>query len=244
MRLAALHLSVAEPAGLAEFYRHALGMASRRDGANWRVGYPGRGAEIVLQPGGGGYDADRGQRYWKIGITLPDVDRAADWLRRRGVEVGRPAQFLDIGYLCHLTDPAGFAIELLQHEFECNRPKADPVQAPFGRACVGQITLRTGDILAEDAICRSLGMRLLSIQDVAPHGFDLQFYAFTQERPPSPDLWAVGNREWLWRRPYATLEFQHIPGAAIVRTPDLRGIGIEGLTEPVRAAHGTVFVPA
>ena len=35
-------------------------------------------------------------------------------------EVSDPTQFYDIGYLCHLTDPDGFSIELLQHTFEKN----------------------------------------------------------------------------------------------------------------------------
>ncbi len=244
MRLAALHLRVADPAGQAEFYRRALGMMPRQEGSAWRASYPGNGAEIVFEPGGGGYFPDRGQRYWKIGITLPDLDRAADRLRQQGVRLSQPAQFLDIGYMCHLSDPEGFAIELLQHGFEGNCPETAAKAGPFAGACLGQITLRTGDIQAEDAICRGLGMRLLSIQEVAPHGFDLHFYGFTQDQPPDPDLWAVSNREWLWGRPYTTLEFQHIPGAGIVPSPDFRSIRVAGMTRPVTAPHGTVLRPA
>ena len=43
--------------------------------------------------------------YWKIGITLPDVDVARDRLLARGIAVSTPQQFYDIGYLCHLADP-------------------------------------------------------------------------------------------------------------------------------------------
>ena len=117
MRIAALRLRVADPARLADFYRVNLGMVVRAEGDARRVGYPGPSADLLLLPGGGRYAHDRGQRYWKIGITLPDLDQAAEWLRRAGINVSRPAQFRDIGYMCHLSDPEGFSIELLQHDF-------------------------------------------------------------------------------------------------------------------------------
>ncbi|SLN61506.1 Glyoxalase-like domain protein [Falsiruegeria litorea R37] len=233
MSLNALRLRVADPKGLAAFYRDTLGMQARADGDAWRVGYVGVDADLVLVPSGGGYTHDRGQRYWKIGITLPNVDLAVDALRAAGVEVSDPRQFLDIGYMAHLSDPEGFVIELLQHDFEGNRPDgAGDAEAPFAQACIGQITLRTGDIQAEDQRCRDLGMRLLSVQDVEPYGFDLHFYAFTSDQPPNSDLWAVKNREWLWKRPYTTLEFQHIADASFAPVPDFLGIEIGGQPDP------------
>lgn len=244
MRLSALRLRVPDPGGLAGFYRDKLGMRVKRQGANWRVGYGGQDADLLLMPKGRAYCHDRGQRFWKIGLTLPDVDLAAAQLRGCGVAVTAPQQFLDIGYMCHLSDPNGFVIELLQHDFRGNRPDgaADPA-APFAMARVGQITLRTGDIAAEQEICDALGMKCLSIQDVAPHGFDLHFFAFSDDTPPDPDLWAVGNREWVWKRPYTTLEFQHVPGMAPVPVPDYRGIEVEGLPSPLADAAGDPILP-
>ncbi|UUV05646.1 VOC family protein [Ruegeria sp. YS9] len=244
MRLSALRLRVADPDRLAAFYRDVLGMYVGQAETGHRVGYDGADADILLLPGGGGYTHDRGQRYWKIGITVPDVDLAAAHLRRFDVPVSTPNQFLDIGYMCHLADPEGFVIELLQHDFEGNRPPhaADP-DAPFARARIGQITLRTGDIAAEDAFWRARGMSLLSMQEVAPCGFDLHFYAFTDETPPNPDLWAVENREWLWKRAYTTLEFQHVAGAQFAHVPDFQGIEIEGLSEPLTDTFGDPILP-
>ncbi|WP_170783088.1 VOC family protein [Ruegeria lacuscaerulensis] len=239
MRLSAIRLRVADPERLSEFYGGLLGMHAQEQGASLRLGYAGEDADLLLMPGGGGYSHDQGQRYWKIGITLPDVDLAAAYLRRQGVEVSTPRQFLDIGYMCHLTDPEGFVIELLQHDFEGNRSDnaADPSD-PFAQARIGQITLRTGDIGAEDRFCRAQGMRLLSMQDVAQYGFDLHFYAFTDDTPPDADPWAVANREWLWKRPYTTLEFQNVAGAQFAPSPDCRGIEIEGLQAPIHDAFG------
>lgn len=244
MRLSALRLRVADPDQLADFYRDILGMSVRAEGQARRVGYTGQDADLLLMPGGGGYSHDQGQRYWKIGITLPDVDLAAESLHKQGVAVSAPRQFLDIGYMAHLSDPEGFVIELLQHDFEGNRPEnaGDPA-APFVHARIGQITLRTGDIAAEDKSCRAQGMKLLSMQDVAPYGFDLHFYAFTQESPPDPDPWAVRNREWLWKRPYTTLEFQHVQGAQFAPAPDYKGLEFEGLDSPLTDAFGDPVLP-
>lgn len=244
MRLSAVLLRVADPDRLTAFYTDVLGMTGGAQGPNRRVGYGGQGADLLLMPGGGGYTHDGGQRYWKIGVTVPDVDLAVAYLRQNGVEVSDPKQFLDIGYMCHLKDPEGFVIELLQHDFEGNRPEnaADPA-APFAHACIGQITLRTGDIAAEDAFCRAQGMRLLSVQDVDQYGFDLHFYAFTDEVPPNADLWSVENREWLWKRPYTTLEFQHLAGAQFAPAPDYRGLEVQGLTDSLRDAFGDPVRP-
>merc|ERR1719265_1795642 len=86
--------------------------------------------------------------YWKIGIGLPDVDAAVDNLRDAGVAVEKGSQFLDVGFLTHMRDPAGYTIELLQDSFECNFCPQPRVDRPL--ACrhpkVGQVTLRVADI--------------------------------------------------------------------------------------------------
>ena len=70
-------------------------------------------------------------------------------------------------------------------------------------------------------------MKLLSIQDISAYGFCLYFLAFTSETPPVPsELESVENREWLWQRPYTTLEIQHRPGAQPCTPMDLQGEGV------------------
>lgn len=225
-RLSGVRLQVEDPERLAGFYSDALGMTVQVDGDVCRVGYPGRDADLVLLPGGARQRHSREERYWKIGICLPDLDMACDQLRAKGVEVSAPHQFRDIGYMAHLHDPEGFAIELLQHEFQGNRPEnaGNPALPLGGGAHVGQVTLRTGDIAAEMAA--HTDMKLLSVQDVSEFGFDLHFLAYTQDTPPDPDLQAVSNREWLWQRPYTTLEFQHIAGAELRDSPAFLGLEI------------------
>ena len=91
--------------------------------------------------------------------------------------------------------------------------------------------LRVTDIAAARAYCeRRLGMRLMSRQPVHDRGFCLYFYGWSDEALPDPDLEAVANREWLWSRPYALVELQHLetPGAR-VRKPDDRAAGFAGI---------------
>ncbi len=225
-RLSGLQLQVEDPKRLAGFYADVFGMKAWADGENWRAGYAGEDADLIFLPGGTRAPHARDERFWKIGICLPDLDIACEHLRQKGIEVSAPHQFRDIGYMAHLHDPEGFALELLQHDFLCNRPDGagDTAQLLGGGAHVGQITLRTGDIAAE--LILHTDMKLLSVQDVAEFGFDLYFLAYTEETPPDPDLQSVANREWLWRRPYTTLEFQHIPGAQLRDSPAFKGLEI------------------
>ena len=53
-----------------------------------------------------------------------------------------------------------------------------------------------------------LGMKLLVREDVSDYGFFLYFLAFTDDKPPSSNIDAVENREWLYQRQYTVLELQ------------------------------------
>jgi catechol 2,3-dioxygenase-like lactoylglutathione lyase family enzyme len=158
--------------------------------------------------------------YWKIGITTHDVDYAREILQSKKVNIGQPSQFEDIGYVCHLRDPNGFIIELLQHDFQetfkakMNKSGRKPLKDhfPLGYpSCIGQITLHANDIDKTQWFYQDLlGMKLLSVQEATQYGFTLYFFAWTNENPPKPDVKdASTNREWLWKRPYTTIEIRH-----------------------------------
>ncbi len=235
MKLARVVLRVRSPDALARFYTERLGMSARRENHAVILGYGAGDAEVELRQATSDrrYAHAPTDRYWKIGITLPNVDIAHAQLRHAGVAVSNPVQFNDIGYMCHLSDPEGFSIELLQHAFIANRGEGDgdPEKALGGGARIGQITLRVSDRQNALAFYRDrLGMRLLSIQPVEGFGFTLYFLAFADETPPNPELTAVENREWLWRRPYTTLELQHFDDRnAAFRFPGDDDPGFDGV---------------
>ena len=234
-----------------------MAMEERAEGL--RLGYGGEDAVLVLRPAqthSAAIDPDdrnrHGDRYWKIGITLPDVDIAHAQLTRRlpswGVTVSEPHQFRDIGYMCHLADPEGFEIELLQHRFageaRSGTPRSkdgDPALPLGGGARIGQLTLRTDDIEADLAHFRDrLGMKPLAHKALPDLGFDLHFLAFTDEAPPDGDPGSARTLQWLWRRPYTTLELQHRRDGRTIRHREPGEHGhAEVLTDGVEGFSGT-----
>ena len=191
------------------FYRDVLGFETIR--APSRLTCQARhGAELRFQQADVAQHAPDPQgRYWKICLTMPDLDRAAAHLRRIGWPVSAPRQFRDIGYMCHLADPSGLSIELLPHGFEgAARPGPDGHDIG-AQATLAHLTLRSSSRAAADAEwVTGAGMKLMSVQPVPSHGFALYFYAKTDDTPPQPALEHVGNREWLWRRRYTLVEVQ------------------------------------
>ncbi len=184
-----------------------------------------------------GYEHDEGDLYWKTGITVPDVNIARERLYFGGVQVSEPHQFRDIGYLCHLRDPDGYVIELLQHRFAANHTPCEPDSSyALGSApTIGQVTIRSRNPATSIPFYRDLlGMQLLSRQNVDIPGFTLYFLGFTDERSPSGDVNSVEDREWLWQRPYTTIELQHVWGTenadTAYRTDEDGPLGFRGIT--------------
>lgn len=216
-------LRVRDAGKLASWYNTVLGMDITESSGSWTASYPGVSTALVFKEAAAGsskYVPSRESCYWKIGIFVSDVDLARDRIIKAGTAVSPAAQFMDVGYLCHLQDPNGFSIELLQHTFEKNfvKPTPDNSLALGQPATIGNITTRSNNIQKSLELYQDkLGMRLLSIQDIAQYGFTLYFFGFTNDVPPHDDLKSVDNREWLWQRPYTTLEIQYKPNAAVMK---------------------------
>ena len=73
-----------------------------------------------------------------------------------------------------------------------------------------------------------LGMKLLSVQPVVGRDFTLYFLGFTDDVPPGVGLQDVANREWLWKRPYTTLELQLVKADGLISQSGYVGIGVQG----------------
>lgn len=224
-----LHVDTSATKGLIEWYCQRLGMSvlkemrSETDLIHW-VGFENNSESACIEFRSHIQQASppklyvpnpSSDVYWKIGLSLADVDTARSHLMSHGVHVTQPRQFRDIGYLCHLNDPFGYSVELLQRDFQHNfcteRIKSflNPTFALRQQTHVGQITLRVSDIEKSLRFYESsLGMKLLSRQNI-PDMFDLYFLACTDEKPPSDNVNDVEIREWLWKRPYTTLELQY-----------------------------------
>ena len=230
MRLAKIRFRATDIAPLKAFYQDLLGMRVFDASSPSALGYGSQGCLLSFRAGDyAAYEAGARDLFWKIGITLRDLDAAVDYLDSRGWPVSRPQQFRDIGYLCHLRDPEGLVIELLQQGFE-GRAVAAPAGHPIGaQATLAHLTLRVTDIGRARSLCEQRhSMRLMSVQPVPEHGFTLYFYAWSDEPLPVEDLEAIENREWLWARPYALLELQHLHEGPPTAPPDPAMVGFDG----------------
>lgn len=222
------HMRVRDPARQERFYRDVLGMTDIRGG----LGFSEEQMALKFEAGASTpYEPRPDAFYWKIGITLKNLAVAVEYLRGLGIEVSEPRQFRDIGYLCHLRDPEGFSIELLQQGFEGNHSDPGEGHPIAGQAILAHLTLRVADIDAAKALFGgTMGMRLMSVQPVPERQFTLYFYAWSDEPLPLPDLEAVENREWLWARPYTLLELQHLEGASALARLDPKEAGFQGFS--------------
>lgn len=206
------------------------------------VGYGGQGAMLLLRQASDQevYLHHSDDRFWKIAINIPNLDLAHEQLASRGITAANPYQFKEIAYMSHLKNPEGHIIELIQHSFEDNprTSNGDATKPLGGGAEIGLIALRTDNIDAEKLLfLDKLKMAHLSRQEVTDRGFDLYFFAMTSETQPSPDVDSVENREWLWQRPYTTLEFQHRLDGPRILPNDSRKIG--SATIVIEHADGT-----
>ena len=154
--------------------------------------------------------------YWKIGFSLRDVNAAAECFRSHGYKVNNGEQFYDVGFLTSLSDPNGYSIELLQHDFESNfvKPMSNEgfLSQPMDlQSTIGQITIRCTDARRTCEFYQSvLGMKLLCIEQPANKlPFTLYFFAYTNDDPPSKELSGIDNREWLYKKGYCQIEIQH-----------------------------------
>ena len=214
-------MAVPDHASIATFYRQTLGMTDQRDG----LGYDAQQAYINFLQRAVPADKSDGF-YWKIGITVANLDSAANYLRCCDVSISAPRQFADIGYMAHCRDPAGATIELLQQYPRGRERDVGDGHPVADGAILAHLTLRVRDLTAAQAWCADQGLRLLSVEALESYGFSLYFYAYQQETPPRDTVAGANHLAWLWQRPYTLLEIQHLHGAGPRPTESKRLIAL------------------
>lgn len=226
-KLDTVNLRATDPDAQRNFYCDILGMRDQGDG---RVGYSEAEAALRFVQAEAPYTPQPTDLYWKIALSVPNIDLAFEQLQMSGVHCTEPHQFRDVGYLAKVIDPEGFTVELIDHWFEGERPDMPHNETLLGGgAHLSLVTLRTANIADVEPIILGFGMKPLSIQSVEPNGFTLYFYAFTDEEPPSADLGALENRTWVYQRPYTVLEIQHIHSLDMETPPPARRGGYAGV---------------
>lgn len=113
-----LVLRAVNPEHQRSFYRHVLGMSNQ--GGNCLGDGSGELGIRFLQADND-YSPAPSDLYWKITLSVPNVELAYDQLQAGGVSITEPDQFRAIGYLAQAYDPDGFNIEIIEHWFKGHR---------------------------------------------------------------------------------------------------------------------------
>ena len=118
-KLHILALRALRPDAQRGFYRRVLDMATQDSGG---LGYSDREMNVRFVQSETSYRPQPTDLYWKIAVSVPNIELAYQQLVARGARVSVPHQFRDVGYLAHETDPEGFTVELIEHWFQGDRP--------------------------------------------------------------------------------------------------------------------------
>lgn len=231
MNIAGFTLRTLNPAASVAFYTETFGFVLDAEpgsstGADGVTVYPLKceqsGAVLTLRhdPGvkaSSPYQLQPHDNYWKFSVFVDDIQRVAERLRQLGTEVSEPFQFGEVGYLAHLKDPEGYAIELIQRTFRANTPDvAEKASCALGeKPQLGLLTLRTADPLRSIRFYeRECGLQLFVRMYVERgNGFTLYFLGPKHLTPPSADIDAIANREWLYQQRELFVELQHYWGS-------------------------------
>lgn len=184
--------------------------------------------------------------YWKFSIFVDDIQQVYQRLMAQGHSVSEPYQFGDIGYLAHTLDSENHQIEFIQKSFQ-GKPIVNN-----NTPVLGLLTLRTADPMKSIRLFETvLDMKLLVRMHVERgSGFSLYFLGDKNLTPPSSDMDALENREWMYQQQHLFIELQHYwgsehnPDFALQSTPDqgLQQMNVSGdlPTLSSRLAHHDV----
>lgn len=218
MQIHYLKLTVSDLSTSLSFYQNILGavcLSKTTDSIVLEFG-PGQTQLVLQEKKNLHYQPSYQDRYWKIGLTLHDLDMACDCLSQLGVPFSGPSQFVDIGYLSHLQDPDGYTIELLQTTFK-DQTKVSVTTHPQHplkqQTQFAHISLRVKDIQAALSFYQEqLKMTLCGWMSAHDYQFSLYFLGDCHLQAPNQNLEAVENRPWLWQRKTTFIELQHVWG--------------------------------
>lgn len=253
MQLEGFRLQTAAPAKLAEFYTEVLGMeVLMRGEGRVRLGLPGQRFLELVDGASGPYTPQPEDAYWKFSLFVDDLSRVHQRLLQLGVEASTPNQFGEVGYLMHIADPAGHAIEFIQTRFKGDGLSVPPVlSAPLHeRPVLGLLTLRTKDpIKSVDFFRRRFGLELFVRMYVRRgRGFSLYFLGDSALSAPSADIDAIENRPWMYSSGSCFIELQYYwgsefdPGFSLMNPAPgeagFSGILASGVDEGLRCPDG------
>lgn len=245
MRIAAHRLRINNPNAALDFYQNRLGMTliqqySSQQGTHYRLAFDAKQAALELI-----YHPDINVRvaaqpcktegYWKFSIAVDDLDATRRCLIEQGVRVGECLAVKGLAYLCHLTDPDGYCIELIQKTLQTT--PVEQRHTATGMASLNLSSLRVKHAQRSIDFYRGIGMKLAYSYRSEPMQMELFFLVSTAdvailERPSDRLI-----EEQLWQFPHTILELQQRDGTkdnadfSYRVTPDNGFLGLELISD-------------
>lgn len=163
------------------------------------------------------YSQKPDDNYWKHSLFIDNIQRVNSKIKEYNIPIGEPYQFGDIGYLSHTKDIEDHQIEFIQKTFKQNTVPSTPKEnyPLLENPVLGLLTIRTKDPIKSiqfyEDIC---GMKLHARMYVKrSNGFTLYFLGSPELTPPSLDIDALENREWMYQQNHLFIEIQHYWGS-------------------------------
>lgn len=222
MRISAHRLYISNPAQSLDFYQRILGMVLVKQtshGSNtiYRLAFAGTTQaelELVYHPAAPFTVAPQPNRthgYWKFAISVDDLAQARAQLKAKGVNIGESFNVAGLAYLCHLTDPDGYCIELIQKTlFESAPLAASLAGAKPPSPLFNLSTLRVKSAANSIAFYQSIGMRLIYTYRSQARGMALFFLISEDDYHALVEHPAPQIEEKLWQFPTTVLELQQL----------------------------------
>ncbi|WP_394750814.1 VOC family protein [Spongiimicrobium salis] len=227
MELTHLQLGIQNPEKTLPFYLEILGMEQvhtfkeesrvhhvlqfRKTGLKLELVHDKKWEQLEV------YQEKRTDNYWKFSLFVADIEGVGGEIRNKNHSIGDAYQFGDIGYLSHTKDPENHQIEFIQKTFKSKGtiPIAD-TDFPL-KECpnFGLITLRSTDPLKSIQFYETIFDMQVYVRMYVDrgNGFTLYFLGKKGLTPPSWDMDAIENREWMYQQKETFIELQYYWGS-------------------------------
>lgn len=165
--------------------------------------------EVATQP-------SKTEGYWKISIAVSQLEEVREILIRNEVTIGQCFEVPNLAYLCHLTDPDGYCIELIQQTLKVNTPKIDGINHhmldfnPTFNLC----TLRVKNIQKSLPFYNSLGFELIYTYQSKERAMSLYFLIAKNDEKFKQACSLTGVEQAMWQHSSTILELQQFDNTA------------------------------
>ncbi|WP_169727243.1 VOC family protein [Aliagarivorans marinus] len=235
MRIAAHRLLIRDPELTLDFYQKQLGMrlvthqqVQQRNHYLLALGEGQACLELVYDPSAKftvAAQPNSSEGYWKFSIAVDDLEDTRNRLVGMGgnspppekglqpdnsLQLGQCFEVPNLAYLCHLVDPNGYSIELVQKTL-----KPSPQPEPQSGNTFNLSTLRIKDIDKSLAFYRAMGMELVYRYRSDSRKMTLLFLIARADLAEFEGRCGTALEERLWQSPYTVLELQHLDGSEL-----------------------------